>query len=268
MARYRWPTVVTAASGLVLAAFTLWWIFIAYADYRSPDFTKVSKGVVDGTCVEAASVDQLKSMWLDNKDWNCNDNAKTDLANLLAVSVHAMYSANAATPYTGDAKAVYDAVIAATQGTDSGYKISRANAYAALSIVGTPSTTDCAALYGVATEGASPTSRCPSSATRTSRPPTRRPMWSPTGAPLHALRVPVQLREVVPGAGHARHPQGWRGGFARHPPSSPPTAPPIGKTAHASSSARAGATRPCSTRSRCWRRHSSSWTRPCSSLPS
>lgn len=156
MARYRWPTVVTAASGLVLAAFTLWWIFIAYADYRSPDFTKVSKGVVDGTCVEAASVDQLKSMWLDNKDWNCNDNAKTDLANLLAVSVHAMYSANAATPYTGDAKAVYDAVIAATQGTDSGYKISRANAYAALSIVGTPSTTDCAALYGVATEGAKP----------------------------------------------------------------------------------------------------------------
>ena len=139
---------------MALSGFSLLWIFQSYADYRSPDFTKVSEGPVAGTCIEAASVDQLKSQWLDSSSWNCNDNAKTELSNLLSASVHAMYSANAATPFTGDAKAVYDAVVLATQGTDPAYSITRSTAYAALSIVGTPSTTDCAALYPGATEGA------------------------------------------------------------------------------------------------------------------
>jgi hypothetical protein len=156
MARYRWPTVITAATALVLAAFSLWWIFIAYADYRSPDFTKVSAGPVEGTCVEAVTDDQLKAAWYDKTDWTCNDNSKKELANLLAVSVHAMYSANAASAYTGDAKAVYDAVVSATQGVDPAYSITREHAYAALSVVGTPSSTDCAAIYGVSTEGAAP----------------------------------------------------------------------------------------------------------------
>jgi len=156
MARYRWPTVITAATALVLAAFSLWWIFIAYADYRSPDFTKVSAGPVEGTCVEAVSSDQLKAASYDKTGWSCNSNSKDELSNLLAVSVHAMYSANAAAAYTGDAKAVYDAVVSATQGVDPAYSITREHAYAALSVVGTPSSTDCAAIYGVSTEGAAP----------------------------------------------------------------------------------------------------------------
>ena len=161
MARYRWPTVITAASALVLAAFSLWWVFLAYADYRSPDFTKVSDGPVLGTCVEAVSVDQLKAASYDKSDWTCNDNSKDELSNLLAVSVHAMYAANAATPYTGDAKAVYDAVIATAQGTDPSYSITREHAYAVLSVLGTPSSTDCATIYGVATEGAEPSPLAP-----------------------------------------------------------------------------------------------------------
>ena len=156
MARYRWPTVITTATALVLAAFSLWWIFIAYADYRSPDFTKVSAGPVEGTCVEAVSVDQLKAARYDNTDWSCNSDSRDELSNLLAVSVHAMYSANAASAYAGDAKAVYDAVVSATQGVDPAYSITREHAYAAPSVVGTPSSTDCAAIYGVSTEGAAP----------------------------------------------------------------------------------------------------------------
>lgn len=163
MARYRWPTVITAATALVLAAFSLWGIFIAYADYRSPDFTKVSAGPIQGTCVEAVSTDQLKTARYDKTDWSCTSDSKTELSNLLAVSVHAMYAANAASAYIGEAKAVYDAVVSATQGVNSGYSITREHAYAALSVVGTPSSTDCAAIYNVstATEGAEPNPTAP-----------------------------------------------------------------------------------------------------------
>jgi len=140
----------------VLAAFSLWWIFIAYADYRSPDFTTASAGPIEGTCVEAVSIDQLSAASYDKTSWSCGTNSKGDLSNLLAVSVHPMYAANAANAYTGDAKAVYDAVISATQGVDPAYSITREHAYAVLSVLGTPSSTDCAAIYGVAAEGATP----------------------------------------------------------------------------------------------------------------
>ena len=161
MARYRWPTIITAATALVLACFTLWWIFIAYVDYRTPDFTKASAGPIEGTCVEAVSADQLKAAWYDRTDWTCNSGSKEELSNLLAVSVHAMYAANTVDPYTGDAKAVYDAVVSATQGVDPAYSITREHAYAALSVLGTPSSTDCAAIYGVSTEGATPAPLAP-----------------------------------------------------------------------------------------------------------
>jgi len=154
MARYRWPTIVVASTCLVLSAFSLWWVFIAYKNYRSPDFTKVSAGPVLGTCVESVSDGQLKAAWYDDEDWKCNDNSKKNLANLLSVSVHAMYDHNKnVAAYAGDEKAVYDAVISATQGADSGYQITRADAYAALSVLKAPSSTDCATIYGVSTEG-------------------------------------------------------------------------------------------------------------------
>lgn len=161
MARYRWPTVIVAASALVLAAFSLGWIFIAYADYRSPDFTTASAGPIEGTCVEAVSIDQLSASRYDKTDWSCGTTSKDHLSNLLAVSVHAMYAAHATAAYTGDAKAVYDAVVSATQGVDPAYSITREHAYAVLSVLGTPSSTDCAAIYNVSAEGAAPTPIAP-----------------------------------------------------------------------------------------------------------
>ena len=161
MARYRWPTVVVAATCLVLSAFSLWWVFLAYADYRSPDFTKASAGPIVRTCVESVTDDQLKAAWYDKTDWKCNDNSKEELSNLLAVSVHAMYDYNKATPYTGDSLAVYEAVVSATQGVDTGYMITREHAYATLSVLGAPSSTDCATVYGVSTEGVLPVSVAP-----------------------------------------------------------------------------------------------------------
>ena len=154
--RFRWPAIIVATSALLLAAFSLWWIFIAYADYRSTDFTKASTGPIVGTCVEAVSTAQLSAASYDKTDWSCGDTSKNELSTLLAVSVHAMYAANAAATYAGDAKAVYDAVISATQGVDPAYSITREHAYAALSVLGTPSSTDCATIYNVTTEGAAP----------------------------------------------------------------------------------------------------------------
>jgi hypothetical protein len=161
MARYRWPTVIVAATCLVLSAFSLWWVFLAYADYRSADFTKASAGPIAGTCVESVTDDQLKAAWYDKTDWKCNDNSKEELSNLLAVSVHAMYDYNKATQYTGDSLAVYEAVVSATQGVDTGYMITREHAYATLSVLGAPSSTDCATVYGVSTEGVLPVSVAP-----------------------------------------------------------------------------------------------------------
>ena len=162
MARYRWPTVIVAATCLVLSAFCLWWVFISYTDYRSADFTKASAGPIVGTCVESVTDDQLKAAWYDKTDWKCNDNSKEELSNLLAVSVHAMYDYHTkTTAYTGDSLAVYEAVVLATQGVDTGYLITRERAYAALSVLGAPSSTDCAAVYGVSTEGVLPASAVP-----------------------------------------------------------------------------------------------------------
>lgn len=151
--RFRWPTIITAAVALTLAAFTLWWTFEIYADQRAPDFTLASAGTIPGTCVEAVTDDQLKILNFDDADWSCKTSSKEQLSDLLAVNVHAMYAANAASAYTGDAKAAYDAVISAVQGADPTYTISRAEAYAALSTVGTPSSVDCAVIYGTTTEG-------------------------------------------------------------------------------------------------------------------
>jgi hypothetical protein len=151
--KFRWPTIVTAATCLVLACFCLWWVFAAYKDYRSVDFTLVSAGAVSpASCVAAATDKQLKEAKYDQTGWSCSTGSKEELSNLLAVSVHAMYAANAAAAYTGDAKAVYDAVVSAAEGTDSGYSITREHAYAALSVVGTPSSTDCATIYGETAE--------------------------------------------------------------------------------------------------------------------
>jgi hypothetical protein len=147
---------------LVLAAFTLWWVFIAYADYRSPDFTKASEGPIAGTCVESVTDDQLKTAWYHKTDWKCTTNSKEELSNLLAVSVHSMYDYNKnVAAYTGDAKEVYDAVVSAAQGVDTGYMIKREHAYAALSVLGKLSSNDCAAIYGVSTEGPVPVSAAP-----------------------------------------------------------------------------------------------------------
>ena len=162
MARYRWPTVIVAATCLVLSAFCLWWVFISYTDYRSPDFTKASAGPIVGTCVESVTEDQLKAAWYDKTDWKCNDNSKEELSNLLAVSVHAMFDYHTkTTAYTGDSLAVYKAVVSATQGVDSGYVITREHAYAALSVLGTPSSNDCAAIYGPQDEIALPDAVAP-----------------------------------------------------------------------------------------------------------
>ena len=269
MARYRWPTVIVAASGAVLAGFALWWIFLSYTDYRSKDYTKVSEGPVTGTCIEAVSTDQLKWSWSDEDGWSCNTNSKDALQVLLGASVHALYDQHTnGADYTGDAKAAYDAVISATQGTDSGYKITRQVAYDMLAAIGTPSIEDCATLYSVSAEVAAPApvdvavvcdADVPTSNT------------APTGVTADTQKlydhcvtqfsfsartrsglmgIPVVGEEVKPSCCRS-----WASTRRRR-----------GRTARASSSAPAGGTRRCSTRWRCWRAASSSWTRPsCSS---
>ena len=155
--KFRWPTIGAAGVSLVLSGFTVWWVFSAYHDFRSYDFKTVSAGPIEGTCVEAASSGQLKDANYHKKSWGCGATSKEELANLLAVSVHGMYLAHSITPYTGAALATFDAVVHATQGTNSGYSITRATAYEALSLIGTPSKTSCDAVYGLTAEGADPT---------------------------------------------------------------------------------------------------------------
>lgn len=154
VSKYRWPAIGCAAATAVLAGFTIWFTWILYTGYRTDDFTAASIGPKLTTCIEAATVGQIDSLGIKTDSWSCSTSSKDALADVLAVSVHAMYAANAASAYTGDAKAAFDAVVLATQGTDPAYSITRAGAYDALSVLGTPSTTDCAALYPGATEEA------------------------------------------------------------------------------------------------------------------
>jgi hypothetical protein len=125
-----------------------------YTGYRSNDFTAASTGAVLTTCVEAASLGQIDDLGIKTDSWSCSTTSKDALAEVLAANLHAMTSANAATPYTGDAKAVYDATVLAVQGTDPAYSLTRAGIYGALSVLGTPSSTDCATLYAGGVEEA------------------------------------------------------------------------------------------------------------------
>lgn len=148
MARYRFATITVTSLCLVLAAFTVWFEFAAYTDYRTPDFTKASEGPITGTCVEAVTEDQLKAAWYDKADWDCSDGNKKNLANLLAVSVHALYEKSATLDPAGTR--VLNSLVSTTQGV-AGHQITKTQAYDALKMVGTPST-DCAAIYPGATE--------------------------------------------------------------------------------------------------------------------
>ena len=154
VSKYRWPVIGCASVTAVLAGFLIWFNWMLYLGYRTDDFVAASIGPVTTTCIEAATVGQIDSLGIDTTDWSCSTTGKDRVADVLAASVHAMYAANGASAYTGDAKAAFDAVVLATQGTDPAYSITRAGAYAALSVLGTPSTTDCAALYPGATEEA------------------------------------------------------------------------------------------------------------------
>jgi hypothetical protein len=154
VSRYRWPAVGGAATTAVLAGFLIWFQWILYTGYRSNDFTAASLDAVTTTCVEAASLAQIDGLGIKTDSWSCSTSSKTALAEVLFANVHAMTSANAATPYTGDAKAVYDATVLAVQGTDPAYSLTRAGIYGALSVLGTPSSTDCDALYSGGTEEA------------------------------------------------------------------------------------------------------------------
>lgn len=156
-AKYRWPTVITAGTAITLSAFTIWWVLAAYHDFRSADFTRVSGGPVLGSCLEAASDDQLKLSRIDETGWPCSASSKEELTNLLAVSVHAMYRAHVDSAFTGENLAVLAAVVDAAKGNTPSYVISSQRAYNALSLMGTPSATTCDALYsGGAEEAAAP----------------------------------------------------------------------------------------------------------------
>jgi hypothetical protein len=148
MARYRFVAITVTALCLVLAAFTVWFEFSAYTDYRTPDFTKASEGPITGTCVEAVTEDQLKAAWYDKADWDCSDNNKKNLANLLAVSVHTLYEKRGT--LDADGTRVLNSVVSTTQGV-IGHQITKTQAYNALKLLGTPNT-DCASIYAGATE--------------------------------------------------------------------------------------------------------------------
>ena len=151
--RYRWVTITVTSLCMVLAAFTVWFVFSAFADYRTPDFIQASKGKISGTCIQSITDEQLQMASYHKSDWSCDSKSKKDLSNLLAVSVHAMYAADMVTPFgTGtNEKAVFNAVVMATQGQNSGYSATRAAAYEALKAIGTPKYTDCSVLYPDAT---------------------------------------------------------------------------------------------------------------------
>lgn len=148
MARYRFITITVTSLCLVLSAFTVWFEFSAYSDYRTPDFTKVSEGPIQGTCVESVSKDQLKIARYDKSDWKCSSGNRKNLERLLAVSVHPLYTVRAG--LDADGTRVLNSLISTTQGS-SGHEITKTQAYNALSVLGAP-VTDCSAIYPGATE--------------------------------------------------------------------------------------------------------------------
>lgn len=158
VSKYRWPAIGCSAATAVLSGFTIWFIWILYTGYRTKDFTDASIGPETKTCVEAASLAQIDSLGIKNESWSCTDRDKERLADVLAANVHAMYAANAAAQYANESAPVYNAVLLAAQGVDTTYTITRAGAYAVLSKLGTPSSTDCATLYPGATEQENETS--------------------------------------------------------------------------------------------------------------
>ena len=153
LSRYRWPTIIIAGVAITLSCFCIWWVFIIFSHYRTPDFTSASAGSIQGTCIEGVSTKQLNSWGLDKTDWTCSGDSKKQLANLLAASVHAMYASNNKSAFAGADKDVFDAVVGVSQGDTVTYEITNAAAYSALALIGTPYTTDCATLYAGATEG-------------------------------------------------------------------------------------------------------------------
>ena len=179
--KYRWPTVIVSATTVVLACFSIWWIFAAYADYRSKDFTLVSEGpIAVKSCLSAASEKQLTESKLDQTGWTCNTDTKEGLGNLLLASVHGMYQTSAT--LSGEALNTYNAIVMCVQGDVScqGYSITRAAAYEALSAATTPAATSCDAIYPGQSEGAAsaavaPTITCDVVAPVTSVPVTPAP---------------------------------------------------------------------------------------------
>ena len=148
--RYRYTTITVTALCLALAALTVWFEFAIFSDYRTKDFTKVSEGPIEGTCVEAVVDEQLKSAWYDKSDWDCSDGNKDKLSNLLAVSIHALYYKNSQAALDAEGTRVLNSLISTTQGV-AAHQITKTQAYNALKDLGTPAT-DCGVIYAGATE--------------------------------------------------------------------------------------------------------------------
>lgn len=142
---YHWPTIAVTSACLALCGFCLHWQFVLYADYRSPDFIRASRGAILGTCVEAVTDDQLQSALYHTTDWSCTKDNKDHLSNLLSVSIHALYYASTQRTLSEDGTRVLDSLILTTQGS-KGHTITRSQAYNALKDIGTP-ITDCSAIY-------------------------------------------------------------------------------------------------------------------------
>ena len=87
---YRYIKIAAVAACLALCGFDIYWIFLAYVDFRSPDFLKASKGTISGTCVEAASTAQLQSAWYHRNDWKCDTASQQQLSDLLAMRCTAL----------------------------------------------------------------------------------------------------------------------------------------------------------------------------------
>jgi hypothetical protein len=162
-AKFRWPTIVTAGTCLALSGISAWWVFAAYHDFRSSDFTLVSGAPIMETCVESPSEGQLKEAKYDKTPWSCSATSKDELANLMAVTVHAMRAAydaagGASGSWTSDAKAIYHAAALAAQGSANAYQVTGELAFTTLSLLGSPET-NCDTIYSksVTDEGATPT---------------------------------------------------------------------------------------------------------------
>ena len=101
------------------------------------------------SCVAYVTNTQLKMATYHKTNWKCGDNSKKDLANLLSASVHAAYSVNKATTFTGDAERTYLTLISLAQG-GAGHELSHTQAYAMLSLLAVtdPTEVTCEAIYG------------------------------------------------------------------------------------------------------------------------